>query len=100
MKSLFVVAACVVALAHPIASFAQSDAPEGRALLTQPEATGHTAGAGNTVYSSADPQATDSNEKLAYGGTMSGVSQSGRSADVPPAPGKTQHNPLGIYFGN
>ncbi len=91
MKSLFFAAACALALAHPIASFAQSNT------------TGGTAAAGGAVVNPVYVKATDNNVKDAagaYGGTFGGSSQSGSSVDTPPAPGKTQRNPLGIDFGH
>lgn len=90
MKSAIYAAALAITLAVPVASFAQQadgqkTRAEVRAELAQLEASSSTAS-----------QQGDTG----YGPGAHGTSQSGGSADMPPAPGKTQRNPLGVYFGN
>ena len=86
MKSIVYAAAVAIVLAVPVTSFAQQDnsqksRAEVRAELVQSENAG---------------QAADSG----YGAGMKGSSQAGGATNVPPAPGKAQRNPLGVYFGN
>ena len=107
MKSAGYAAAIALFVALPMVSHAQSTAgktrAEVRAELVELEAAGFHPGVSNPNYPR-DIQAAEikvnAEQSSDFGGGTSGSGQAGRPADFPPAPGKTQRNPLGIYFGD
>lgn len=102
MKSFLCITALAVLVAGPVTSFAQSETgktrAEVRAELVQLEAAGYNPRLGDPYYPR-DIQAAEmkvmETQVADVGDTAEGSTQAGRAADYPPAPGKTQRNPLG-----
>jgi hypothetical protein len=104
MNSLFKAVALAVAIAAPVASFAQSNQPvsraEVRAQLVQLEKAGYNPSAGSDPYYPADIQAAEARVAQAQGtattdvgGVTTGASASGHVAAV------ANDGAKAIYFG-